>query len=467
MDWIVVGQNDVLPTKLGQFALGEVGFVHVCEDELYLSNFNPLALLQADYIYYISSPGSQLSSVNSWEVEKIDQNNYWPNDLTCTSSSIIGREAIIWPSGFLVPGKTHGKLNVYFTDKEPFDGPYNIASEDESEEDLERKLTKWAGAMERYGLGMNMEKIKMMKVAGNTNSANKVTINGKKLEKLMSRFCPSGTAGAVINYLYVCCDIDRPLGDQIVGRVPDRAWPVDFDIPIQEYSYHHVEWVDVNKDGHTDAITARFTSPLIGSREKEFLWLENPGTGEAEGWTQHIVVSDATDVYFKVLNLEAGGKTYQVVISSEFFNKQLTLRYAESGNMWTDPSVIKTVVIDDSIGESWGIEVTDINNDQNLEIVISSYDGSVGSVYAYEIPSDFRGKPYILVAGDDNGKHYILSPTSNDADDWSYENNLLQDTSAATTGSAIAKDLDGDGYSEIVAAGYSAGQVYVFSYTPQ
>nr|CAD7200470.1 unnamed protein product [Timema douglasi] len=35
----------------------------------------------------------------------------------------------------------------------------------------------------------------------------------------MSRFCPSGTARAVINYLYVCCDIDRPLGDQIVGRV--------------------------------------------------------------------------------------------------------------------------------------------------------------------------------------------------------------------------------------------------------
>nr|CAD7585671.1 unnamed protein product [Timema genevievae] len=404
-----VGQNDVLPTKLGQFALGEVGFVRVCEDKLYLSDFNPLALLQADYIYYISSPGSQLSSVNSWKVEKIDQNNYWPNDLTCTSSSIIGREAIIWPSGFLVPGKTHGQLNVYFTDKEPFDGPHNIASED---------------------------------------------------------------------------------------------------FISQDYSYHHVEWVDVNNDGHTDAITARFTSPLIGSREKEFLWLENPGTGEAEGWTQHIVVSDATDVYFKVLNLEAGGKTYQAVISSEFFNKQLTLRYAESGNMWTDPSVIKTVVIDDSIGESWGIEVTDINNDQNVEIVISSYDGSTGSVYAYEIPSDFRtetftrhtlasgykanlilgqamtpgsiqvfykstayqqsgGKPYILVAGDDNGKHYILSPTSNDADDWSYENNLLQDTSAATTGSAIAKDLDGDGYSEIVAAGYSAGQVYVFSYTPQ
>nr|CAD7570557.1 unnamed protein product [Timema californicum] len=51
-------------------------------------------------------------------------------------------------------------------------------------------------------------------------------------EQLMSRFCPSGTAGAVINYLYVCCDIDRPLGDQIVGGVPDRAWPVDFDIPM-------------------------------------------------------------------------------------------------------------------------------------------------------------------------------------------------------------------------------------------
>nr|CAD7462799.1 unnamed protein product [Timema tahoe] len=94
MDWIVVGQNDVLPTKLGQFALGEVGFVRVCEDKLYLSDFNPLALLQADYIYYISSPGSQLSSVNSWKVEKIDQNNYWPNDLTCTSRETRKVEAM-------------------------------------------------------------------------------------------------------------------------------------------------------------------------------------------------------------------------------------------------------------------------------------------------------------------------------------------------------------------------------------
>ncbi|CAG2068055.1 unnamed protein product, partial [Timema podura] len=60
--------------------------------------------------------------------------------------------------------------------------------------------------------------------------------------------------------------------------------------------------------------------------------------------------------------------------------------------------------------------------------------GSIQVFYKSTAYQQSGGKPYILVAGDDNGKHYILSPTSNDADDWSYENNLLQDTSAATTG---------------------------------
>ena len=34
-------------------------------------------------------------------------------------------------------------------------------------------------------------------------------------------------------------------------------------------------------------------------------------------------------------------------------------------------------------------------------------------------------KPFISLSGDDDGKHYILYPTSEDKEDWTYEKYLL------------------------------------------
>ena len=43
---------------------------------------------------------------------------------------------------------------------------------------------------------------------------------------------------------------------------------------------------------------------------------------------------------------------------------------------------------------------------------------------------------------------------------------MLVDTEATTAGTFAVSDLDGDGYTEIVSAGYTAGELYVFTFAP-
>jgi len=76
-------------------------------------------------------------------------------------------------------------------------------------------------------------------------------------------------------------------------------------------------------------------------------------------------------------------------------------------------------------------------------------------------------KPYIMLSGDDDGKHYVLEPFTEDPEDWRYHKHLLVDTEMTTSGKFIAEDLDGDGYTEIIAAGYSSGTLYTFTYAPE
>ena len=98
-----------------------------------------------------------------------------------------------------------------------------------------------------------------------------------------------------------------------------------------------------------------------------------------------------------------------------------------------------------------------------------------------------KHRKWILVSGDDDGHIYILRPTTEAVNDFSpYEKTVLINTNAQTAGKffcfayierlyhlyafikgkpAVA-DLNGDGYSDIIAPGYSAGKIYVFTYAP-
>lgn len=42
----------------------------------------------------------------------------------------------------------------------------------------------------------------------------------------------------------------------------------------------------------------------------------------------------------------------------------------------------------------------------------------------------------------------------------------MHDSEATTSGTMAIDDLDGDGYMEIISAGYTAGEVYVYTFAP-
>ena len=44
------------------------------------------------------------------------------------------------------------------------------------------------------------------------------------------------------------------------------------------YFYHTAQWIDLNGDGKLDLVTARATTPLVGSGSGELLWLEQPAS---------------------------------------------------------------------------------------------------------------------------------------------------------------------------------------------
>lgn len=74
-------------------------------------------------------------------------------------------------------------------------------------------------------------------------------------------------------------------------------------------------------------------------------------------------------------------------------------------------------------------------------------------------------KPWIALSGDDDGRHYLLFPQSEDRADFNYDKVELFNTGKDTSGTMTIVDLDGDGFNEIVFAGFSAGTVYVYSYS--
>merc|ERR1711997_951461 len=78
-----------------------------------------------------------------------------------------------------------------------------------------------------------------------------------------------------------------------------------------------------------------------------------------------------------------------------------------------------------------------------------------------------KRKPWISLSGDDDGKHYVMYPKSEDKDNWEYDLHLIIDTGETTAGTMAVVDLDGDGYTEIISAGYTAGTVYVHTYAPE
>ncbi|CAG2220256.1 unnamed protein product [Mytilus edulis] len=164
------------------------------------------------------------------------------------------------------------------------------------------------------------------------------------------------------------------------------------------------------------------------------LWLENPGNYYTP-W-RPTVIAHGPDIFVidAVLNTTEGPR--DCLIAAQFSHP----------------------VIDNSIGNVFDVTVTDLNNDGKPDLLVTN-NGEIGSLYAYEVPTDFRSgdfkrhsiatgfkpgksgtgkgapgaampvypntkvnasKPSILLSGDDDGKAYYLEPVSNEPSDWLY-----------------------------------------------
>jgi len=140
-------------------------------------------------------------------------------------------------------------------------------------------------------------------------------------------------------------------------------------------------------------ILARFFVPLLGGPiRKELLWLENPGLLMEEtpqtGWEQHTIVTNQTDVHFRLFNLTLSGVENECIISAEFFNEQLVL-FCTTG-LWTDWSQVNEIVIDTGLGQVFDVYVDDFNMDGRLDIMATAYNFTFGNVFLYEIPDNLE-----------------------------------------------------------------------------
>uniref|UniRef100_A0A0P4ZNF2 VCBS repeat-containing protein n=1 Tax=Daphnia magna TaxID=35525 RepID=A0A0P4ZNF2_9CRUS len=423
---VINGQTvTTLPRLIGEISASVPAFADIHESSdsslpyadrftLYVSTFKPFQL-KTDPVLFLRSPGRYLYDTTNWPIEILADSALWPNNPDLLPKSIVdGYEGIVQTSGFLVPGKTKGQLQLYNMNAAiPADTEINIASSD-----------------------------------------------------------------------------------------------------VKDYSYHRVIWKDMDGDGDLDAVTARFHNTV---EEQNFLWLENPGQA-VPGWTQHVIYNQGPDVHFRNILLNSSGLPFDCFIAGELWNKRATLYCIPLGasNGWNNPENIQMRIIDDTVGQTFDLLLEDFDNDGRIDFLLTSFDDSFGvksgSVYIYEIPDDiFTGpwvrhiiadnfipdgtntmspgtpqsfypsadyaneilpdgrnhRKWILVSGDDDGKIYILRPKTEAANDFSpYEKTVLIDTNAQTAGKPAVGDLDGDGYTDFVAPGYSADKLYVFTYAP-
>ncbi|XP_019628570.1 PREDICTED: uncharacterized protein LOC109473102 [Branchiostoma belcheri] len=373
--------------------------------DLLISTFSGIPFTQ-DYVWGVPDVGSRLQSVSSWTPEIITNQLHWPNEAEPVPVDVFGKAGVVSVSaGFFLPTKTDGGL--FLVDGWPgkAGSPVDISSDDEK-----------------------------------------------------------------------------------------RDW-----------FFHRVEWVDMDGDGRKDALTARaFFNPLAGSSKGELLWFQQPESNGSTTpyWSLHKIIT-GPDTFFRSANLTIGGKLRTVIITCGYFSKELRITWTEDpkGN-WTNTKSINSAVIDDDLGQFFSVEVKiyrilllfvcffvfsatngtvavyEIPNDVTTQpferlIIKSGYSvpgfftngkGAPGSAFPFYPSTNKTGKPYILVAGDDDRHAYVMTPLSQDPKDWRYKQDTVYH-GGGTVGQIVMADVNGDGMQEVFVPAYNDNKVIVYQVT--
>jgi len=420
---LAAGQLVDPPRSLGELNLKNAAFVEVYTASegdagqvdgktLYVSSFNPGDILGDDLVYYLRSPGSQLDSVADWDMQVLDHKADWTNDICYMPKEAVGFEGVVVTSGFLVPFKTHGKLQLFNTETSPPGGPYDISLLDKHDWAYHRAM--WHD-MDGDG----------------------------DLDLVTARFHQNTVTGVTSkSFAYMQNDGESP---------------------VDQGLWHQQEVV-------TDGPDVGFRMVQLSSGGKDY-----DVVIAGEFWNERVVLywtdegdwSDSANVHSRVLD-NTTGQVFDVFYDDlngdgtpELWASGFDLE-AKNGSLyaWSVP--------EDFISGEWPRVTLDTNFHPNSMLFGETM--SPGSAVAFHPSTAAKlsgAKPLILLSGDDDGNHYVLQATSADAEDWSYQRQTLVETGKTTAGQVTVADLDDDGYNELVLAGYTIGKLYVFTYAPE
>eukprot|EP00931_Biecheleriopsis_adriatica_P068812 TRINITY_DN42712_c0_g1_i1.p1 TRINITY_DN42712_c0_g1~~TRINITY_DN42712_c0_g1_i1.p1 ORF type:complete len:437 (-),score=95.38 TRINITY_DN42712_c0_g1_i1:29-1339(-) len=281
--------------------------------------------------------------------------------------------------------------------------------------------------------------------------------------------------------------------------------------------YHHSEWYDIDADGIADVVAARAIKPLlIGHTDSELVWMKNHGNGT---WGGTQVITKGPGVGFRVVDIDGDG--FAEIVASEFFLHQQLAIYSCSERTWAECAQKQNVaetVIDSSDGPFFQLSWVDLNGDGKKDILATAQQhqngsqsipgkvlafeqpksgfsvgmtnwsrhvladgylpqpkqpqgsGAPGTAQAFYMEKSAGRKPHIVLSGDDGGVVDLLSPVSEETQQWSYTKQTLYTSTTATSqgvntvGTVMVGDVDGTGAPELFIPSYAEGKLLMFTF---
>ncbi|RYV01287.1 hypothetical protein SOPP22_12845 [Shewanella sp. OPT22] len=223
------------------------------------------------------------------------------------------------------------------------------------------------------------------------------------------------------------------------------------------FYYHKAIWVDLYGNGHYGVLTARTNSSPLKRKESELVYL-TPSKNDPTSfpWNEKVIYSGGADTAFIVSDMDLD--SIQEIYAAEYFNKALSVTFYRNGK-WNRR------VIDNSIDHAFNLEIADLNNSGQPSLLVTNHtkDEKNAGVYAYQLSNDIESgqftkhvlatgfktikggfgqaapgkatpfflsknrkqKPSILVDGDGAETVTLLTPNSQDINDWSYSKSLI------------------------------------------